>query len=297
MRRTLALIVLTAGAALAQGAPEREVELARALFDAGKYAETVALVRKALGVNNFSDDQRLELHRMAGLSSFNLGELPEAKESFLALLRLNPDYVLDPFVAPPPALRLFDQVRKENADELTLVRQVLQVRAEQRRREEDERRKAGEARAAGKTVTIERRPFWLNFLPFGVGQFVQERTAWGIAFAVTEVVVGVTSVIAYWAIELLKVDVFEPFDGLLTTSSGRTLRGIPTTARAQRDAWRVVKYVSGGAFYAAYVAGVVDAIIHHGGDKRTETKDAEPPRLNLAPLPGGGLYAGVTLSF
>jgi TM2 domain-containing membrane protein YozV len=298
MRLALALM-LSATAAFAQTTPERELELARALFDAGKYAETVSLVRKALGVTNFTDEQRIELHRMAGLSSFNLGEVSSAKESFLALLRLNPDYVLDPFIAPPPALRLFEQVRKDASDELTLVRQLLQVRAEQRRRDEEERRKAEQARGTGRTITIERRPFWMNFLPFGAGQFQQDRTGWGIAFAVTEGVFAITSIVAYWAIELLKVDFRESYDGLLTNQTGRTIRGIPQSAEGQRDAWRIVKFSTGGAFYAAWIAGIVDAILHHPGDKRTETKDAEPPppRLNLTPMPGGGLYAGMTVFF
>jgi hypothetical protein len=296
----LALVVLlSSSVALAQTSPERELELVRALFDAGKYAETISTVRKAMGVSNFTDEQRIELHRMAGLSSFNLGDQPAAKDSFLALLRLNPDYVLDPFVAPPPAIRLFDQVRKDNGDELTLVRQLLQVRAEQKRREDEERRKAAEARGSGKTITIEKRPFWVNFLPFGIGQFTQERTAWGVAFAVTEGVLAITSIVAYWAIELLKVDLFEPYDGLLTNAEGRTLRGIPQSSMAQRDAWRIVKFTTGGAFYAAWLGGVVDAILHHTGDKRTESKeaDAPPPRLSLSLMPGGGLFAGVSLSF
>ncbi|MDX2015461.1 MAG: hypothetical protein SFW67_35040 [Myxococcaceae bacterium] len=298
MRVALAL-ALVATTAFAQTTPERELELARALFDAGKYGETVALVRKALGVTNFTDEQRIELHRMAGLSSFNLLELPAAKESFLALLRLNPDYVLDPFIAPPPALRLFEQVRKDNADELTLVRQLLQVRAEQKRREEEEKRKAAEARGSGRTITIERRPFWMNFLPFGAGQFVQERTGWGIAFAVTEGVFAVTSIIAYWAIELLKTNIVEIYDGLQGTEVQRTIRGIPQSARAQRDAWNVVKFSTGGAFYATWVVGIVDAIVHHEGDKQTETRDAPapPPRLSVTLLPGGGVFAGVNLSF
>ncbi|MCU0700234.1 MAG: hypothetical protein MUC96_27315 [Myxococcaceae bacterium] len=298
MRIALA-VVIVAATAFAQSTPERELELARALFDAGKYGETVSLVRKALGVTNFTDEQRIELHRMAGLSSFNLGDTQAAKESFLSLLRLNPDHVLDPFIAPPPALRLFDQVRKDNADELTLVRQLLQVRAEQKRREEEEKRKAAEARGSGKTITIEKRPFWMNFLPFGAGQFVQERTGWGIAFAVTEGVFAVTSIIAYWAIELLKTDIVELYDGPQGNQVTRTIRGIPQLAKGQRDAWTLVKFSTGGAFYAAWIAGIVDAIVHHTGDKQTESRDAPapPPRLSVTLLPGGGVFAGVNLSF
>lgn len=299
--RVFALALLVATSALAQGSPEREVELVKAVFDAGKYSETVALVRKALSVTNFTDGQRIELHRMAGLSSFNLGDTASAKESFVSLLRLNPDYVLDPFIAPPPAIRLFEAVRKENADELGLVRQLMQVRAEQERRAAEERKKLDLERATRRIVTIERRPMWMNFLPFGAGQFLQDRTEWGVAFAISEGVFAITSIVAYWAIEGLKVK-FEDTIADTNTASGFYLlvrRGIPATATAQRDSWNVVKWTTGGAFYLAYAIGVVDALVHHTGDRVKETREqpqALRPRFEISPLPGG-VYAGVTLSF
>lgn len=70
--------------------------------------------------------------------------------------------MLDPFVAPPPAIRLFEQVRKDNADELALVRQLLQVRADQQKRAAEEKKKADEERATRRIVTIERRPMWIK---------------------------------------------------------------------------------------------------------------------------------------
>ena len=41
---------------------------------------------------NFTDEQRVGLHKYAALSAFNLGDTPGAKEHFLKLLQLNPDY-------------------------------------------------------------------------------------------------------------------------------------------------------------------------------------------------------------
>lgn len=302
MTRFALLAVLAVTPAFAQSSPERELELVKALFDAGKYSETVSLVRKATSTTNFTDAQRLELQKMAGLASFNLGDTTAAKESFLVLLRLNPDFVLDPFVAPPPAIRLFEQVRKDNADELALVRQLLQVRAEQERRAAEERKKAEEERATRRTVTIDRRPLWMNFLPFGAGQFLQDRTEWGIAFAVAEGVFAVTSIVAYWAIESLKVTVTDRLTDTLTATGvfERQLRGIPPSRRGDRDRWQLVKWTTGGAFYLAYAVGVVDALIHHTGDRVKETREQPSPptpRINLAPLPGGGLFAGMTITF
>lgn len=297
--RLLVFLLGVASIAHAQSTPDRELELVKALFDAGKYAETVALVRKAVSVTNFTDAQRVELHRMAGLSSFNLGELDGAKESFLSLLRLNPDYVLDPFVAPPPAIRLFDQVRKDNADELGLVRQLLQVRAEQeRRRLEDERKRKELEGAQRKTVVIEKRPVWVNLVPFGVGQFLQDRVYAGVAFAVTEGLLAVTSIVAYWAIELLKVKYTETLTDVLTESGTfeRSFYAIPPSKQADRDVWRVVKWTSGAAFAATYVVGVIEAIVRHPGDRVTEKVEPAKAQLFITPLPAGAA-AGVTVSF
>lgn len=296
--RLLAIAMLIGSAAFAQTSPERELELAKAMFDAGKYAETVSLVRKALSITNFTDPQRVELHRMAGLASFNLGDTNAAKESFVSLLRLNPDYVLDPFVAPPPAIRLFEQVRKDNADELALVRQLLQVRAEQQRRAAEEKKKQDEERATRRIVTIERRPMWMNFLPFGAGQFRQDRTEWGIVFAISQGLTAITSIVAYWAIEGLKEEKVDTLTDRLTPNGTfpLTRRGIPASAVGQRDAWRIVKWSSGGAFYLAYALGVVEAVINHTGDRVKETRETPTTRLQITPLPGGA-YAGITINF
>jgi len=78
------------------------------------------------------------------LAAFNLGSRDAADRHFLQLLQLNPDYVLDPFAVPPPAIKLFEEVKKKHADSLALIRQQIALREEQQRREaaETERRKA-----------------------------------------------------------------------------------------------------------------------------------------------------------
>jgi tetratricopeptide (TPR) repeat protein len=292
-------LLLFASSGFAQVLPERELEFVRAQFDAGKYAETIALVRKVISVTNFTDAQRIELHRMAGLSAFNLGDLTSARESFASLLRLNPDYVLDPFVAPPPAIRLFDQLRKDNAEELGLVRQLLQVRAEQERRrlEEEARRKAADL-GPKKTVVIERRPMWVNLLPFGVGQFSQDRVGMGVTFAVTEGVLAAASAVAFWALELLKVKFEETVNDVLTSTGSfeRSFWAIPVSKTFERDVWRVVKWSTGGAFVVAYAIGAIEATLRHQGDRVTETPAPAKAQLFLTPLPGGAA-AGLNVTF
>jgi hypothetical protein len=37
---------------------------------------------------------------------------------------------------------------------------------------------------------------WMNFLPFGAGQFLQDRVEWGAVFAISEGIFAITSIVA-----------------------------------------------------------------------------------------------------
>jgi tetratricopeptide (TPR) repeat protein len=308
----LLALVLSLGA-WAQVVPEREVDLARQLYDVGKFADALKRARDAMGLTNFTDEQRLRLHEIAGLSAFNLGDAKAAQQHFLQLLQINPDYQLDPFAVAPPGIKLFEQVRRENADALALARQQIALRADQAKRdlaererkrvEDEERRRRAEQLAQGVTVrTVEKHPFLLNLLPFGAGQFLQGRVGWGVAFAVSEAVLALTSVISWLAINALyetRTDVLCCY--LSPDGTGRvtvTVRGIPTARHVEYEVWSVIKYATGGAFYGAWALGVVDAVLHHSPETITETQERLKPtaHLNLSPT-SGGLSAGLTITF
>ena len=91
-------VVLWASAAAAQAiVPERELEIVRQNFNVGNYKESLARARSALDVGNFSEEQRTEMHKFAGLSAYNLGDVPGSEKHFLTPLKLNPDYLHHPF--------------------------------------------------------------------------------------------------------------------------------------------------------------------------------------------------------
>ncbi|MBL9039178.1 MAG: hypothetical protein JNG84_11720 [Archangium sp.] len=318
----VALVVCSAPA-WPQVVPEREVEITKALYDAGNYASALQRARDAMATANFGDPQRIELHRIAGLAAFNLGDPPAAQGHFLKLLTLNPDYVLDPFVAPPPAVKLFEQVRKENADALALVRQQLALRFEQERRAAEAKALADrELEAARRRVesmtrstlirTVEKRSMLVNFLPFGAGQFQQGRIAWGVGFAVLEALTALTSLISYWAINGLYVEDTVTLNNVLTSGGGSTLpiafRRIPQNSVGQARVWTALKYGTGIAFYVLWALGIGEALWNHESTIVEEHREpfSPPPlpaakpgvgaRLNIFPLPQGA-GAGVTVSF
>jgi hypothetical protein len=313
-------LALAAAPAHAQATPARELEAVRALYNAGNYNEALTRARQAMAVVNFSEVERIELLKMAGLSAFALNDAKATEQLFYQLLLLNPDYVLDPFAAPPPAIRLFEDVRRKNADALNVARQQISLREERQKRENEDRERekarAEEQRrrldALSRTQrTVVEKPFVVNFLPFGAGQFQQGRTGLGVLFATSEGALGATSLIAFLAIESLFETRSLVFENRLGTPDTYTVkvRRIPAERATERDVWTAVKYASAGAFYVMWGVGIVDAIVHHQSEVVTETPilaptapTAAPPRTSTRMTPflfptQGGLGGGLTLDF
>ncbi len=317
MKVVACLLLLWAVPCLAQMVPEREVEIIQSLYDTGKYADAARRANESLSLANFEPVQRQRLHEIAALSAFNLGDVKAAQSAFLQLLRVNPDAVLDPFAVPPAAIKVFEQIRKENTDTLNLLRQQIAIRVEQEKRAtaERERLKREEEDSARKAVTrsneitvrtIEKRSMLMNFVPFGVGQFQQGRNSVGAMFAVSEGVMAVLSIVSFFAIEGLFTTVTREWTDRLTDDAQNGVftlrtREIPADRKAARDVWSGLKYGTGIAFYALWATGVGEALWHHEDQIVTEHKETLAPtkptaRLNLYPMPGG-LGANVTIAF
>ncbi|MBL8912381.1 MAG: hypothetical protein JNM17_16940 [Archangium sp.] len=322
MRSLFFTVVLAATTAAAQVVPEREMEIIQSLYDTAKYAEAARRANESMAVANFSDAQRVKLHELVGLSAFNLGDVKSAQAAFLQLLRINPDYILDPFAVPPPAIRVFDQVRRENADALNLVRQQIAIRADQEKRakeerdrlakeQEDRRRKQDLMSNEIVVRTIEHRSMVVNFIPFGAGQFQQGRVGWGAAFAISEGITAILSIVSYFAIEsLFETQQIVLPDRLTADGSGiytASRRAIPENRRTERDVWTGLKYGTGIAFYALWALGAGDAVWRHQDEIVTERREPVTPTTTVPPkAPGarlrifptnGGLGAGVTIGF
>ncbi len=309
--------------ALAQDS-DSEVAAIRSSFEYGKYAEVIERAGDRIDRGNLGEEQLADLHELAGLAAFNLQRMKDAERHFSALLRLDPDRSLDPFVVPPPAVAYFDKLKLQMDSELDFLRQERRLRqerarveAERRERERlaaEEQRRRAEALARQVTVrTVEKRNFLVNFVPFGAGQFQQGRSSLGIVFAASEGVLAVTSIIAYFAYDALFETATIEVDDVLTETgkASLTVRYIPTNRARQADTWRLLKIGSAAGFYTLYALGVADSLYHHEDQVVTtgiEERPAPPSstalpresapsaRLSLFPT-SGGLGAGLTLTF
>lgn len=286
-----------------QPAEARAVTVVRQNFEAGNFREALTEARSALAAKNFTDEERLALHKLAGLAAFNLGDKTAAGEHLYQVLQLDPDHVLDRFAVAPAAIDFFQGLKKKNADALSLIRQQLALREEQRKQEQAElERKRAEAEAERRRIealsrrvtvrTVERQSFAVNFVPFGAGQFQQGKTGWGVFFAATEGVLAAASIGAYLALDAMVIESNRTLDNQLgaEATNGKqtlTVRGIPASRRGEADAWRTIKYATGIGFYGVYALGVAHAIVGHQDEVvRTTVVDTQsdaPERADLSP--------------
>src|SRR5687768_4517765 len=77
---------------------DAEVAGVRTQVEHGQYEEALRRARARLDRGSLSEPDQLELHKQAAVCAFNLKRKDEAERQFTALLKLDPDYTLDPFV-------------------------------------------------------------------------------------------------------------------------------------------------------------------------------------------------------
>ncbi|HYO54537.1 hypothetical protein [Archangium sp.] len=317
LRLLLLLGLLAPAAVFAEEPGDAELTTLRASYEYGRYAEVLERAGNRIDQGRLSDKDLAELHKLAGLSAFHLHRTEESARHFRALLRLEPDFNLDPFAVPPPAVTHLDTLREQMAAELDLVRQERRLRmererteAERRERERvtsEEQRRRMEVMSRQVTVReVETRNVLVNFVPFGAGQFQQGRTGLGTLLAASEGALAVTSIIAFFAydslIETRKVTVDD-----IRGPRDVSVRYIPTERLTHARVWTGLKWGSAAGFYAVYAAGVIDALLHHQEQvvkTRIETLPSAPQSppaptqasLHLFPT-SGGAGAGFTLAF
>ncbi|HVE82426.1 MAG TPA: hypothetical protein VND93_06250, partial [Myxococcales bacterium] len=307
MRRLRSLAAVTAlGWALLARAqvPESagsELGQIRLDFEYGKYKEVLQRSRNLLDRGGLSDEQLTELHRLAGVAAFNLGQSAEAERHLSTLLRIDPDASLDPFLFPPPAVQYLEKLRKQLASDLAVIREERRIQADRRRREEEDQQRAKrQAEDLQKKLdeltrrvtvrTVEKRVFLVNFVPFGAGQFQQNRSGAGLVLAATEGALAATSVLAYFAYgNLFKSYTIRIPNVLNPDGSGYlevNYRAIPVERRAEANGWRIAQYGSALIFYLVYGYGVLDAVQNHEDQVVTTSMEERPPEQAPPPEPG-----------
>jgi hypothetical protein len=231
---------------------------ARSYFEYGDNPNASLILDRLVSVGRFeSPEQRAEAYRLLGLADFFQGKRAEAYQAFRELVFIDPDTELDPFYYPPAAVAFFEEVKKNAEKELAPVRAQRRLEEEARRRaavEEAQRRLIREReeeqrRLAAIAPTIERRviqhDFWVNLIPFGVGQFQNGDRTLGAFFATSELLAAATSASSALLIEGLR-------------NQGGTFSGTDYQRAQKLDA---AKWISAGVFYGLWLIGAVQASV------------------------------------
>lgn len=209
------------------------------------FAQVVTLVAPLVEAESCleSREGRVEAHLLLGTAYFQLDELGLAELEFLSLFRLDATFDLDNVELPSRATRQFIE---------TLRRDDPEVGDTQ----------GGTSGGGFETyyVTIEkqRNQFWINFVPFGAGQFQNGDDAWGWVYLSVESLALMSSVAGAIAVEVIR---------------GESFTFTREEAQAAR-AWQTVQLASAGIFLGVYAAGVIHAIVTF---EPTETLGVLPP--------------------
>lgn len=202
------------------------------LLEYGDYQSMVKMLEKALAMDKFQPEQLLRVHRLLGIGYFILHNRSKSSEHFLRLLTQAPDTQLDPLYVPPIIIDYFEKIREDNRSMLDAIL------AKQKELPE----KLPTAMAVKRY-----NPYFVNFIPFGAGQFQNEQATKGALFLSSEVLTLGFNIAGYFATLGLQSG-----DGYYSTGNAERARE-----------WRIVQYVSLGALAALMVGGIIDAVLNH----------------------------------
>jgi len=248
---------------------------ARNTFEYGNYDESLRIAETLLASHQLSAERDLvEAYRIAGLSDFYLNRPEAARRHFVALLSVDPDYGMDPFLVPPPAVAFFDGVKRDNESLLTPIRERRKALAEQERLADEARRKLIEENLMRQleperpvlVQTVEVHTFATNFVPFGAGQFQENRPVMGSIFAGTQVIGLATAIGSFAKIESLRDE-----HGYYAQADIGTVNNLVTA-----------KWMGVGLLSASVILGIADSLWHY---EPTSTRIEALPQPPHRPAP------------
>ena len=178
----LALALLLAIAGVAAATPAQELENAREQFRAGQFADAAKSLNYLLYPQPrlSQEDDLIEAHVLLAVSAFEIGDRKTAVRELEEALFLNPEINLDKLLFSEEAIEFFEDVKADIEEREAREAELRRVAEEKERLQ-----KILEA-----MVVVEKRPYYINFIPFGAGQFQNGQNGKGLFFAASQGVTG-----------------------------------------------------------------------------------------------------------
>jgi tetratricopeptide (TPR) repeat protein len=251
VRAALILLIVLAGAT-AHATPSEDLDQAKSAYRSGQYTRALPLLNALL----YPPPPKLarstdlaDAYLALGVCRYETGDMPGAKREFDQALAVNSDVRIDPLiVSDQTAIDAFNQTRLDR---------------EQRTAAENERKRRADLRKLRESIIgFESHPLYLNFVPFGVGQFQNKQDAKGAFFAATEGVTLIGSV-SIWLY-------------LVNTYGVRSTR-VPSDDASTVFRLQQIEIGTGFAFLGLWVLGAVDSYLNYKPQTRAEIDDSLLP--------------------
>ena len=282
----LVAVALVAAPALANPShnPKDALDQGRTAYDRGDYGRAIDTINPLLypSIELGTEDDVVAAHKLLALSYFFVNKPKEAENEVTSLLALRPNYQLDPIVDPPLAVRFFEDVRRRQSERLNALKK--RELEEHERHEREEERKLAEARAKAERVyvdrVVEKHSRIIALLPFGAGQAQNGQTGKAIAFGVTEGILGITSVAAYFTLQ---------YRYPVNPSTGH--QQFPASDQSTATALVTLQLAAGAAFWATVAWGILDAELLFKREVVVDTRERssapakKPPKHQLSIIP------------
>lgn len=203
--------------------PESAIRYARNAFEYRDFDRVVEVLWPWLHPPRIVDtDLAVRARELLGISLFLVGRRAEAEEEFSALLLLDPDHALDPFLVPPDVIQSFEKVKKAMGPTLRALREKRPVAPEE----------PDPAPVIQRELVEVPHPA-VAFVPFGVPQFVLDRPGWGGFFLGSQVAGLALNGASFWQ-----------------------ARSVAANS-SEYDVWVALQYVGLGIAVVSYVGSVL----------------------------------------
>lgn len=244
----IALCLVLAGVAHAS-TPREQFEKAKDAFRKKDCDSARPNLVDVLNPPRLADAESLfEAYAMLGACYADSGERELAKKQFEKALQLKPREILDSLFYSERAVRLFDDTKADIENRARKDAELRELQAKKERLEQ----------AIRNTRLYKANPFAMNFAPFGLGQWQNERKLKAALFAGGQIVTLGTS-----------VGVFT----YLVNKYGIRSNQVPLDDGPRVRRLQQIHIGTGIAFWSLYVWSVVDAIRDWEPNKRIENDD------------------------
>ncbi len=266
---TLAVVVAVAGPVAAS--PAEELNVARDAFRRSDWQAAIPVLSSLLYPTPrlASEEDIYEAHLLLGMCAFETQDRTAATREFEEAIVLQRERKLGTGVFSAPAVALYEERRAALADKYLLEAEKRALALER-----EKYRRLVEA-----MVVVEKRDYYINFIPFGAGQFQNQQTTRGILFASAQGVTGALSA-GIWM--------------YLVGSYGLSGEVPPEQANGVRRLQQI-EIGAGAAFLGLAAWGIVDALVgYQPSVVRRPDESILPPDLRRpgsSPGPGSGRRA------